>query len=79
MSIKNAMTFISKVDSDKLFRTECYKCKTKQELLVFLQTQFMLFTEEEFEEAINIMLFKCQSYEDADKIKQVEVWFTLFH
>nr|WP_320037072.1 Nif11 family protein [uncultured Bacteroides sp.] len=79
MSIKNAMTFISKVDSDKLLRTECYKCKTKQELLAFLQTQFMLFTEEEFEEAINIMLFKCQSYEDADKIKQVEAWFTLFH
>ena len=79
MSIKNAMTFISKVDSDKLLRIECYKCKTKKELLTFLQTQFMLFTEEEFEEAINIMLFKCQSYEDADKIKQVEAWFTLFH
>ncbi len=79
MSIKNAMTFISKVDSDKLWRAECYKYKTKQELLVFLQTQLILFTEAEFEEAINIMLFKCQSYEDADKIKQVEAWFTLFH
>jgi hypothetical protein len=79
MSIRNAITFIAQVDGDKSLRVECYKCKTKQELLAFLQNQFLSFTEEEFEEAINIMLFKCQSYEDADKIKQVEGWFSLFH
>jgi hypothetical protein len=79
MSIRNAVTFITQVDGDKSLRAECYKCKTKQELLAFLQTQFMSFTEEEFEEAINIMLFKCPTFEAADKIKQVEAWFTLFH
>lgn len=79
MSIRNAVTFITQVDGDKSLRAECYKCKTKQELLAFLQNQFLSFTEEEFEEAINIMLFKCQSYEDADKIKQAEAWFSLFH
>lgn len=79
MSIKNAMSFIRDIDSDKSLRQECYKHKTKRDLLAFLHTQFLDFTEDEFDEAVNIMLFKCQTYEDADKIKQVEAWFTLFH
>ncbi len=79
MSIKNAMTFIANVDCNHALRIECYKCKTKSELLSWLHTQGMSFTQEEFDEAVNVMLFKCQSYEEADKVKQTEAWFTLFH
>jgi len=33
------------------------------------------FNETEFEDAINMQLVKCQSYEEADRIQQVKLWF----
>lgn len=33
------------------------------------------FTETEFEDAINMLLVKCQSYEEVGVIQQVKFWF----
>jgi len=78
MSIQNAITFIANVDKNADLRKACYSCKTKDNLLDMLKDQSMGFTQDEFDEAVNVMLFKCQSYEEADCIKQTEVWFSLF-
>jgi len=36
------------------------------------------FTSDEFEDAINMLLFKCQTYEQAGRVKEVKAWFNCF-
>jgi len=78
MSIQNAVTFISNVDTSPELRKSCYTCRTQTELLEMLKAQDLSFTEGDFSEAINILLFKCQTYEQAFKVREVSTWFNLF-
>ena len=78
MSIQNAMTFIKNVETNIDLRKACYQCKSRSELLEMLDGEDLAFNEFEFSEAVNVMLFKCQTYEQADCVKQTELWFSLF-
>jgi ribosomal protein S8 len=78
MSIANAMTFIKNVETNKGLRKACYTCKSKIDLLQMLEREDLAFTQYEFDEAVNMLLVKCQTYDEADCIKQTEVWFSLF-
>ena len=73
MSIAKARDFIRKIQRDDDFRKSCYKYKTKSEL----EKEFG-FNALEFEEVIHSMLFKCQEYEQADNVRQLQMWFLLF-
>ena len=77
MSINNAMKFVRKVDADNEFRRICNKCGSREAIQEMLLKEKMDFNDFEFEEAINMMLFKCQTYEDADGVKQIELWYNL--
>jgi len=78
MSIQNALTFIREVDSNIDFRKSFYSCKSQKELLAKLAEQGMSFSSDEFEDAINNLLLKCQTYEQADHVRELHVWFLLF-
>jgi hypothetical protein len=78
MSLQNAINFISKVDSDIDFRKSCYTCKSQVELLESLSKQKMSFTPDEIADAFNVLELKCQTYEQAGRVKEVKAWFTLF-
>jgi hypothetical protein len=78
MSIANALTFIRLFESDFNLRTTCNTCKSKEELLQMLEKQELAFSPVEFEEAINGLLVKCQTYEQAGYIEQIKMWFSLF-
>jgi predicted ribosomally synthesized peptide with nif11-like leader len=78
MSIQNAMTFIKNVETNITLRKACYACQSKSDLLDMLKGEGLAFTLPEFSEAVNVMLFKCQTYEEADSVKQTELWFSLF-
>ena len=78
MSLQNAITFISDVDTDNDLRKSFYVCHTQVELLEMLKSDNRSFTPDEFADAINMLLFKCQTYEQADRVKQVEAWFNCF-
>lgn len=78
MSLQNAINFISKVDSDTDFRKSCYVNKSQVELLESLATQKMTFTPEEIDDAFRVLELKCQTYEQAGRVKEVKAWFTLF-
>jgi len=78
MSLQNAINFISKVDSDTDFRKSCYVCKSQAELLETLSKQKMGFTPEEIDDAFRVLELKCQTYEQAGRVKEVKAWFTLF-
>lgn len=78
MSLQNAINFISKVDSDTNFRKSCYVHKSQADLLYSLEKQNMSFTPDEIADAFNVLELKCQTYEQADRVKEVKAWFTLF-
>jgi len=78
MSLQNAFKFISNVDTDDELRKSYYVCRSRSELLELLKANNQGFTSDEFAEAINVLLFKCQTYEQADRVKQVQAWFNCF-
>ena len=73
MSIKRAQRFIQQVRNEETYRMQCYQCDSKEELL-----DMAGFNIYEFEEALTMQLFKCQTYEEAEYVKQIKQWFTFF-
>lgn len=78
MSLQNAINFISKVDSDSDFRKSCYAYKSQTELLLKMSENKMGFTHDEIEDAFNVLELKCQTYEQAGRVKEVKAWYRLF-
>jgi hypothetical protein len=78
MSLQNAINFISKVDSESDFRKSCYAFKSQADLLSELKNMQMGFTPSEIEDAFNVLELKCQTYEQAGRVKEVKAWFRLF-
>jgi len=72
MSMSKALTFFKKVKNDSDFRKSCYHYDSKQVLL-----KEEGFTEVEFDDAVNMNLVKCQTYEEADEVKHVKEWFSI--
>jgi N-acetylglutamate synthase-like GNAT family acetyltransferase len=70
MALINAIDFLKQIGYDSKLRTACYETKTKQEL--FRQ---MGFNEIEFDDAINMQLVKCQTYDEAEEFQQIKMWF----
>jgi len=69
MSIQNAKKFIEKVQTDSSFRKELYKVKGYDEFNQFTKEKDLQFDEFEFEEAHNMLVFKCQFAEDHDTLE----------
>lgn len=78
MSLQNAINFISKVDSDGDFRKSCYTYKSQSELLTNMSKNNMGFSHDEIEDAFNVLELKCQTYEQAGRVKEVKAWYRLF-
>lgn len=72
MALGKAMAFVKQVGDNNELRASCYKSESKAELLKVLG-----FDETEFEDAINMQLVKCQTYEEAEHIQQIKMWFLL--
>lgn len=71
MAIGKAIKFVQQACFDKELRAQCYKSQ-KPEIL-----QLFDFNEDEFEDAINMQLVKCQTYEAAEPFQQLRIWFSL--
>lgn len=78
MSLQNAINFISRVDSDSDFRKSCYSFKSQADLLQNLSENKIGFTHDEIEDAFNVLELKCQTYEQAGRVKEVKAWYRLF-
>lgn len=72
MAIGKAIKFVKEVVDNKTLRVECNKAESKQKLL-----DKMGFDEVEFDDAINMQLVKCQSYEEAEQYQQIRMWFLI--
>ena len=72
MALGKAIKFIKQIGFDDELRKDCYKSKSKAELLEKFD-----FNEGEFEDAVNMQLVKCQTYEQAEHFQQLKMWFLL--
>jgi len=70
MSIQNAIQMLDRIDSDPNFRKGIYCCNSKQDFTDYMQNQNMSFTDDEFEDAVNMLHTKCQTYEQASMLMQ---------
>ncbi|HYQ55736.1 MAG TPA: hypothetical protein VEP89_00215 [Draconibacterium sp.] len=70
MAIDKAITFLKRATAESDFRKECYKAQSKQKLM-----EEIGFDEVEFDDAVNMQLVKCQSYEQAEVYQQIRMWF----
>lgn len=70
MAINKAVTFVKRATTEPDFRKECYKIASKQDLMCQ-----MGFNEDEFEDAVNLRLVKCQTYDEAEVYQQIRMWF----
>ena len=78
MSVQNANDFIELVEKNDEFRLKCYESSTIEELMIMLNANGIAFSSNDFENAINMKLVRCQTYEQADVVKDIENWFKLF-
>ena len=72
MAIGKAITFVKKATSEQQFRAECNRSNSKLELMRLFE-----FDELEFDDAINMQLVKCQTYEEAEVFQQIRMWFSI--
>jgi hypothetical protein len=72
MAIGKAINFVRQIRDNDGLRRACNSCESKD---VVMERQG--FNEVEFEDAINMQLVKCQSYEEANVIQQIKMWFAL--
>ena len=72
MALGKAIKFVNEVVKNTELRSACNKSKSKQELMENLG-----FDETEFDDAINMQLVKCQSYEEAEVFQQIKMWFLI--
>jgi len=78
MSLNNALEFIELVKSNEGFRQKCYEYDNIEGLMMELIQNNKGFTPDDFENAINMNLIKCQTYEMAEIFKEIDNWFKLF-
>ena len=69
MALGKSLSFVRNFVKNAEFRHECNKLQ-KHDLFKNYD-----FNETEFDDAINMELVKCQTYEEADRIQQVKLWF----
>jgi hypothetical protein len=48
------------------------------DLVKFLTENNLSFTQDEIEDAFNVLLLKCQTYEQAGRVNEVKAWYRLF-
>lgn len=78
MSVNNAILFIRRIAVDKEFRKEYYGCSKKADLHRYLATIGMDFLPAEFPIAFDMVHLRCQTIEEADLVKQVEIIYHVF-
>ncbi len=77
MTIGNALNFIKKGLADGPLRdrlNSADNCEAMQEVLT---EEGLVFSPQEFEDAINSLLVKCQSAEAADQLREFQMWWQM--
>jgi hypothetical protein len=71
MALSKALEFVHAASISQELRTACSHY-SKEKLMLQLN-----FSELEFEDALNMQLVQCQTYEQAEVFQQIRMWFLL--
>ena len=77
MTIGNALTFIKRGMIEKALRDRLNAASTLQDLLQILDAEDLTFTPSEFEDAVNSSLVKCSECDEADELKDFQMWWEM--
>lgn len=72
MALSDSIRFVKNATRNSEFRKSCAEFDSKSDLLAFYK-----FDELEFDDAINMQLVKCQTYEEAEIFQQLRMWFQI--
>jgi hypothetical protein len=72
MALGKSIQFVRSFFEDEALRRNCNKL-TKQDLLTTYG-----FTADEFDDALNMELVKCQTFEEVSRVEQLRMWFAIF-
>ena len=78
MSQSNAHRFFEDLDNDSTLRKKCYSCRSRDELFALLEESGIEFSADEFDQEVTLQLFKCQTEEQFNKVRQKEMWFKMY-
>jgi hypothetical protein len=74
MSIHNAVYLLNAIEADTKLRGEMYRCNNNEELRSFLKSLGLVFSNNEFEEAVNSLHVQCHTLEQAQLLLQKADW-----
>ena len=77
MTIGHALKFIQQGRRDSDLRARLNKARTLADLNGVLESEGLVFSPHDFDEAYHNQLFQCQFEEDADEIKEFKAWWDL--
>ncbi|MDR1959148.1 MAG: Nif11-like leader peptide family RiPP precursor [Planctomycetaceae bacterium] len=77
MSVQNALNFIEKVRTNRLFRKEAYHCGSSGEYRQWIADSGFDFRSHEIWDAFRSLLLKAGDESEADEIKELRMWYRL--
>ena len=75
MAINDALKLIKAIGTDASLRREMVSCTSYDELKEYLFNKGFDFTQHEFDEAVNSLHVKCQTYENASELMSKSEWY----
>lgn len=74
MPVQHAIALLNTIDREPAMREQMYRFSHTLDLFDFLNSKGFGFKMHEFDEAVNILHLKCQSYEEADALFHKADW-----
>ena len=75
MTVHNAMVFIEKGLHDPSLRQRMNSASNRKELQDVLESEQMIFVDNEFDDAFYALLTQCQTVEKADQLREFKMWW----
>lgn len=77
MPLQHAIQFLNQLNKLPSLREALYSCRNEDELRRALHNEGFSFEWNEFEESVNMLHVRCQSYEQASDLMQKAEWFRM--
>jgi hypothetical protein len=74
MPISNVVRLLNDIGESVSLRENLYKCNNFSEVLAYLDQNSYPFTRAEFEDALRMLNFRCQTEEEAVFFKEKAMW-----
>jgi hypothetical protein len=71
MPVQDSINFIKALKSDKCFRDNLFECENSEQIQILVEDSGYKFNIDEFKQAYNMLLLRCQISEEASILNDV--------